>query len=550
MQHATWRIAALVGFVAVVLAFGLAETLRKNLEPAPRAQEAQRGRLHPHLKNITRFGGAPEHVARSVHRAVFLADQGTDEMVAQPMAWRRRIENAAARPDGNRPAHVIVLAEEGPDAPAWALPGAYWAVWAGAPVVFVGRGGVTPGIARRLRELRRPAYVIAPSTHIPDRIVAAIGEIVPVRRVAGDSLASHAVTVAEVRDPTTGFGWGRNASEVDGYGHFVIAAPADTEQALAGLPLARSNAAAFLFGSDDGGLPAETDRYLWTQKSQFYETPAEGPFRHLFVLGDRVSYASLGRMDLAIEKAPYPSLALPAAGPMDALAVVFFAAGFTGAVFVWVHARRMLPELGLAAVVAWTFTALLVPGIGVLLYFAAYRRPRTRRNAPIAQWLRPPAIQAAAGTAMGFGFGAPLMIAIGWLFAWFGFPLFFGPWAVDGPEFLLGAGMVLMMAGMYVGAVLIAWPLAQAPMKAMLRGVPARRFAWSSLGVTAVSMAAVSLGMMLIAWWMQMWKLPMMPHEDEILWYFSMWLAATAGFLVAWPLNAPMVRIGWKPGTT
>ena len=61
-------------------------------------------------------------------------------------------------------------------------------------------------------------------------------------------------------------------------------------------------------------------------------------------------------------------------------------------------------------------------------------------------------------------------------------------------------------------------------------------------------MAAVSLGMMTGAWWLLMWKTPMMPVEDDILWFGLMWVASTAGFLVAWPLNYPMVRAKLKMG--
>lgn len=149
---------------------------------------------------------------------------------------------------------------------------------------------------------------------------------------------------------------------------------------------------------------------------------------------------------------------------------------------------------------------------------------------------------------MGFGYGAPLMIVIGYLFVYFGFPLFFGEWA-DGWEFIFGAGMPLMMIGMYVFAVLLAWPLAQLPMRSMMSGESGWSVAWSALKVTALSMAAVSLGMMTINWWMMMWHLKMMPKEDETLWFGSMWLASAIGFLIAWPLNWPMVRGRLKPGT-
>jgi hypothetical protein len=197
--------------------------------------------------------------------------------------------------------------------------------------------------------------------------------------------------------------------------------------------------------------------------------------------------------------------------------------------------------------IAWAFTALLLPVLGVVLYFAAYRRERMPGDGHMPMWRRPPSIQSAAATAMGFGFGAPLMIAIGYLFVYFGLPLFFGEWA-DGIGFLLGAGMPLMMIGMYLGAILLAWPLVQMPMKAMMTGSSTRRVAGVSLAVTTLSMTAVSLGMMTTSWWMMMAKLPMMPKEDDLLWFGSMWLASSIGFLIAWPLNYPMVRLRMKPG--
>lgn len=75
---------------------------------------------------------------------------------------------------------------------------------------------------------------------------------------------------------------------------------------------------------------------------------------------------------------------------------------------------------------------------------------------------------------MGFGCGAPLMIAVGFLFVWFGFPIFFPMW-MDGAFFWLGAGMPLMMLGMYVFSVLIVWPMVQYPMKQMMTDMPEKK---------------------------------------------------------------------------
>jgi hypothetical protein len=163
--------------------------------------------------------------------------------------------------------------------------------------------------------------------------------------------------------------------------------------------------------------------------------------------------------------------------------------------------------------------------------------------------LRPQNIQSAAATVMGFGYGAPLMIAIGFLFVWFGFPLAYGE-GISDFVYWLGAGMPIMMIGMFVLSILTAWLLAQYPMKKMMIAMPEKKVAWISFKTTFLSMLAVSLGMMTLTWWMMMNHIPMMPKEDDILWFGVLWIASFLGFLVAWPFNWFMIRGQLKPGNT
>lgn len=533
--------------ILVVLLFGLARTFWINVSVAPRALEGSYDRLTPHMKNTTRFAGPSEDVARAVNRAVFL-DENAPASLPPAAGWVDWYRQQAA--DTSGAGHIVIL--PGDDAAlGWALPGLYWATYARAPVVFVRNGTLPPGEEARLAQQDRPVFVLAPDAIIPDAIVERLragGR--RVERIAADSLPEHAIRVAEFRDEASGFGWGRIYDRRDGYFEYVITTPAEALSGLAALPLAISNSAALLFARDDGGVPAALDRYAFEQRADWFVTPAEGPFRHFFVVGDRVSYAAQARLDFALEKGPYASAGPDALGAMEGLAIVFIALGFTGAIFVWFHATRLLPELMPTMRIAWMFTALLVPVLGVVLYFAAHRRPVHPPDEEHAhvRFMRPPSIQSAAATAMGFGYGAPLMIAIGFLFAYFGFPLFYGRWA-DGASFLFGAGMPIMMFGMWAGAILLAWLCAQASMmKMMMPKMAAKRRSRRTLGITTISMTAVSLGMMTSTWVLQMAKLPMMPKEDEILFFGALWLASAVGFLVAWPLNYPLVRTGWKMG--
>ena len=530
-------------FTAGVISIGLMLVLKENAQVAPWADSGSRGRLHQQTKNVTRLGGDEEAVRRAVLRAVGL---GGSARAGQAGDWRGQVRLSAGWDP--RPRHVVALPGAGEEAPVWALPGAYWAAFAGSPVVFLDRESPGAEAEALVRRYGLPVYVLAPRSLVSDAAVARLSALAPTRRVAGGDPASHAVKLAEYRDEDTRFGWGRDNADLETWFHFAVAAPADLGPAYAGLPLARATAATFLFADDRGSLPGATDRYVWSQRPDFFITPAETGFRHFWILGDRVSYGAQGRLDLAVEKGPYLSKGPVALSPLEGIGLVYIALGVAGFFFVLLHGIRLLPEVMPAVRIGWAFTALLVPVGGVLLYLAAYRRPRLNPGDEMPRWLRPPAIQAAAGTAMGFGFGAPLMIATGYFFVYYGFPLFFGEWA-DGWPFVFGAGMPLMMIGMYVFAVLLAWPFVQTGMQAMVTGRAGRTVVWRALGVTALSMAAVELGMETTSWWMLMERQPMMmPHEDEILWFFSLWLASTVGFLIAWPLNWPMVRTRLKMG--
>lgn len=529
--------------ILLVLAFGLGNVLYKNLKVAPEAAHGMDGRLHYQLKNVTRLAGGAQDVRRAVQQAVMLEGNAP----TSPGDWRSKILSVTGQ--SRRARHVVALAGEGGEALPWALPGAFWAAYSGVPVVFLGRESAGAEALAQVKRLGLPVFVLAPRNLVHEAVLGELSEAAKVTRVAGENPNDHAVRIAEYRDLDTGFGWGRTHERLDTYFQYIVAAPSDAEIALEALPLAPAVAGAFLFANDQGGLPGATDRYVWSQRADWFMTPSETSFRHFWVIGDRVSYAAQARLDLAVEKSPYVSKGSAALGPMEAIGIVFIVLGIAGALFVYLHAHRLLPEVMPATRLAWMFTALLVPLGGVILYLAAYRRPRMNPGEHMPMWLRPPAIQAAAATAMGFGYGAPLMVCIGFLFGYFGFPLAFGEWAAGGAIYQLGTGMNLMMIGMYVFAVLLAWPLVQIPMKRMMGAAKARTVALAALGVTAVSMAAVSLGMMTTSWWMMMRHIPMMPHEDEILFFFALWLAAAIGFLVAWPLNWPMVRTQLKPGT-
>ena len=522
--------------ILFVLTFGILNVVKEDIEVAPFMHEKVRpdsGRLVHHTKNATRLIGGPERVGSQVADMVEPYIAGYS-----PPGPEESLRSLVDRlgPADSTALHLLVL-PSAREHLLWSLPPLYFAAGNRSPIAFDNEPDRIRSEARGRR-----VFVPVPEEVIPDDALQGV----PFTRVAGGSPAAHAVRIAEYRDEESGFGWGRTYDRRTGYFHYVVTTPSDLAEGLAALPLARTNHATLLYADDRGGVPAQTDAYIWSQRADWFVTPSESPFRHFFIVSDRISYAAQGRIDFSVEKSEYASYGPVALGPMEALGIVYLMLGLCGAFVVLFHMVTLLPEIPIGMQIAWFMGSLLLPILGPILYFSAYRRP-VRTEKGMLHWVRPNSIRSAAATMMGFGYGAPLMIAIAYLFAFFGFPIFYpesvGPWT-----FWLGAGMPFMMIMMYILAVLIAWPLVQYPMKAMMMDMSRGKLLWVSLKVTALSMFFVSLGMMLVNWWMMMWHIRMMPKEDDILWFFSITLASTIGFLIAWPLNWILVRKKMKPG--
>ncbi|SDM55299.1 protein of unknown function [Catalinimonas alkaloidigena] len=527
----------------LVIGFGLVNTLRESIQVAPWAQQgAEEGRLMAHTKNVTRLVAVDASDLHAYLKTTIPYPQAATALQAPTeQTWETFAQNSiSVDPVGK---HVLVLPGGDRRALGWALPALYYAFYYGSPIVFVHEGAIDPVLSTRYAD--RKAFLIGPSELVP----ASLGEgFRQAERIAAATPQALAVQLAEYRDEETEFGWGRTHWRRSGYFHYVVTTPNDALLGLAALPYARSNNASLLYAQDDGSLPAALDRYVWAQRADWFVSPSEGPFRHFWLVSNRISYSTAARLDFAVEKAEYPSMGAIALGPLEALLSLLIGWGLASAVFVWVHAALTLPMVKMPLKIAWALSSLLLPVLGPVLYLNAYRRPAWQDEQGGWHWLRSHSLQSAAATAMGFGYGAPLMIAIGFLFVWFGFPIFFPAW-LDGAEAWLGAGMPLMMFFMLVLAIGTAWVLVQYPMKQSMMSSMPRPHIWRmALITTFFSMLAVSLGMMTSAWYMLMDHIPMMPKEDDLLWFGSLWLASFIGFLAAWPLNWIMIRRHLKPG--
>ncbi len=529
-------------FIVFVIGFGLLNVVKEDLEVAPWSEKgAEEGRLIANTKNVTRIVGEnAADIHKYLKNAIPYPEATTADKAPTEKSWEQFVlETIKPNPKAK---HVIVLPVGKKEALQWALPAIYFAFYYGSPLVFVNDGKIVEGEQYTSANLK--AFIIGGEDWIPRDVASRFSDH---ERIAGRNLYDHAATIAEFRDHEYEFGWGRKHHRRTGYFHYVVTTPNDAVKGLAALPYAASNNASLLYADDDGGLPAELDRYIWSQRTDRFRTPSEGPFKHFWLVSDLISYAAQSRMDFAIEKSDYPSMGDVGLGYMEALAIMIIVLGIASSLFVMLHSAYTLSMVKMPIKIAWTLASLLLPILGPVLYLSAYRRPAMQNDEGEWRFIRPQNIQSAAATAMSFGYGAPLMIAIGFVFVWFGFPIFYSN-SLGSSASWLGAGMPIMMFAMYVLAVLIVWPMVQFPMKKMMMKMPEKKIIKMAFVTTALSMASVSLGMMTMAWWMMMYHLPMMPKDDDILWFGSMWLASIVGFLVAWPLNWIMIRKQLKPG--
>ncbi|WP_225336014.1 DUF4396 domain-containing protein [Halomicrobium urmianum] len=439
------------------------------------------------------------------------------------------------------PNNVLIVSSESPQ---WALPAAAWSAYSGDPVLYATEDSVPDATQRAISELNAShAYVLAP----PDLVgESALSELdVEWTRIAGSTPQDHAVEFAKYRDASRDFGWGIDVRDKVGYYNTMLVNPEQPADAVASTNLQWGKAGPVLLVHDDGSLPAITENYLWRIQASWFSTPAEGPFNHVFVMGplEDVSWVSQARSDYAVEITPYR---LQGAGmsPLDALAAAWAAFSLLGATFVYAHSRRRIPEMNDWTKLVWPLFTLLLGPFGFAFYWLSYRGREVVERDGQKHVKRPYWLRAASATAMGVAFAASTMIAVAFLLTYFGMPLV----AFESPVFALGSPMVLLMAIVYAVAFLVSWIVFHIPMLQDSQGLDQRGAAQRGFLAVGVSMTSVSVGMMASMWILMMLNLPMMPGDDNILWFGVMVFSTLVGFLIAWPVNGLLVRQNVKSG--
>ncbi len=458
-----------------------------------------------------------------------------------PAQSAAQIATRGTASDEVSPNNVVIVSSESPQ---WALPAAAWSAYSGDPILYANENSVPDATRQAMAELNAShAYVLAP----PDLVSQAALSTLDVEwtRVAGSTPQDHAVEIAKFRDESRDFGWGIDDRDKVGYYNSMLVNPDRPAHTVASTNLQWGKSGPVLLVHEDGSLPAITENYLWRIQSDWFSTPAEGPFNHVFVLGslEDVSWVSQARSDYAVEITPYR---LQGAGmsPLDALSATWAAFSLLGATFVYTHSRHRIPEMSGWTKLVWPLFTLLLGPIGLAFYWFAYRGREIVERDGKKHVVRPYWLKAASATAMGVAFAASTMIAVAFLLTYFGMPMV----VFDSPVFALGSPMVLTMAIVYVVAFLVSWVVFHIPMFQESLGLDQEAATRQGLYAVAVSMTSVSVGMMTMMYVLMMLNLPMMPGDDNILWFGVMVFSTLVGFLIAWPVNGLLVRKNVKPG--
>jgi MFS family permease len=469
-----------------------------------------------------------------------------------PATIAAAIDERHARAEGGVGPNVIVVGSESDY--RWALPAGAYAAKTGTPILFVSKDSVPQPTASALQTRGGAAhiFVLGPDSAVSGSVFDQLKQFGTVERIAGDDYVENAVRFAEFRDPGVDFGWGRSGRGPRRWAvtNTILVNGDRWQDGVLAAHLARRGKTGALLFTERERIPPAVDNYLWRQRPVFANTPAEGPFNHIWIVGsfDRISYGAQAWADYSQEIEQYMTLGDSAVSGYEALAVVWLMFCFASAVWIVYHSRKRLPEVMPVMKAAWAILALMLGPLAVWLYVLNYHRREKRQHEGMTMWQRPLWLQTISATVMMFAFDMMLMCLAVFLVAYFGFPIV----RFNGPFYWLGSSMFLMMVLMYLIALVVMMFVFHTPMTMHERKIKSYRKAFmAGLPIMIATMTVESVGMMPTMWWQQMLFLPamQMPTNDDLTMWSTLLFSVFVGFVVVLPFNYWMVRRGKKMGT-
>ena len=483
--------------------------------------------------------------------AASAGDLNAEVITGEPSSVAAAIDERRVRQGVNPSSNVIVVAADADY--RWALPAGAYAARTGTPILFVTKDGVPPATATALqrRGIQTRIFVLGPIAAVSRNVFDNLKQFGTVTRIEGGDFATNAVRFAEFRDESADFGWGHNGRGPRQWAttNTILVNGDRWQDGVFGAHLARAGKSGPLLFTERDRLPGVVDNYLWRQRPVFANTPAEGPFNSVWVVGsfDRIAYGTQAWADYSQEIEQYMTLSDSAVSGYEALGVGWLALSIASAIWIVFHSIKRLPEVMPMMKAAWAIFALMLGPLALWLYIASYHRREKSKHENMVMWERPLWLQTVSATVMMFAFDMMLMCLAVFLVAYFGFPII----RFNGSLYWLGSSMFLMMVLMYFIALIVMMLIFHTPMtmheqkirsygKAFIVGLP----------IMVATMSVESFGMMPTMWWQQMIFLPamQMPTNDDFTMWTTLLFSVFIGFLVVLPFNYFMVKRGKKMG--
>ncbi|HKZ02986.1 MAG TPA: DUF4396 domain-containing protein, partial [Pyrinomonadaceae bacterium] len=423
----------------------------------------------------------------------------------------------------------------------------------GIPILFVTKDQVPSATATALQRRGKQAriFVLGPAEAVPVSVFDQLKQFGAVTRIEGGDYFENAVRFAEFRDDDADFGWGHSSRgpRLWATTNTILVNGERWQDGVLAAHLARGGKSGPLLFTQRDQLPAVVDNHLWRQRPVFANTPAEGPFNHVWVVGsfERIAYGTQAWADYSQEIEQYMTLSDSAVSGYEALGIAWLAFSIACAIWILFHVTKRLPDVMPMMKAAWVIFALLLGPLALWLYIMSYHRREKTRHEGMMMWQRPMWLQTVSATVMMFAFDMMLMCLAVFLVAYFGFPII----RFNGSLYWLGSSMFLMMLLMYVIALIVMMLVFHTPMTMHERKIKSYGKAFiAGLPIMVVTMSVESLGMMPTMWWQQMIFLPamQMPTNDDFTMWTTLLFSVFIGFLVVLPFNYWMVKRGKKMG--
>lgn len=508
----------------------------------------------PAVSPAARPSPSPPSITEQKLMTIGLASAAGEEGITgeDPASIAAAIDERRANLIGSFSSNVIIVSADADY--RWALPAGAYAARTGTPILFVTKDGIPPPTASALdrRKGQSHIFVLGPTAAVVRNVYDQLKRYGSVTRIEGRNSFDNAVRFAEFRNSATGFGWGH-----DGHGsrqwsvtNSILVNGDRWQDGLLAAHLTRRGKSGALLFTERDRLPAVVDNYLWRQRPIFANTPAEGPFNHIWVVGsfDRISYGTQAWADYSQEIEQYMTLSDSAVSGYEALGIAWMTLSFACAIWILFHSIKRMSDVMPTMKAAWTIFALMLGPIALWLYIMSYHRREKMEHEGMTMWERPVWLQTVSATVMMFAFDMMLMCLAVFLVAYFGFPII----RFNGSFYWLGTSMFLMMALMYLIALVVMMLVFHTPMTMHERKIKSYGKAFVvGLPIMVATMSVESLGMMPTMWWQQMIFLPamQMPTNDDFTMWTTLLFSVFVGFLVVLPVNLWMVKRGKKMGT-